>query len=204
MRLDILKVAKKHIFFDGWNDKIIDSIARKSKFKSEEIGVLFPKGYKSILELYLLDLNDDMIKACQKINLSKMKTHERIREIILLRLKNNEKDKKLIRKTFFSLMLPQHYKIATATLYDVVDKIWFITGDNSTDFNFYTKRAILALIYSSTVFYWLNNNKNLEQTKIFLNKQLKKIATFTKVKKNLKVANDFLPHVFSLAKEFKR
>ena len=125
MRLDILKIAIKHDLFDGWNHEIIDSIASKSKFKSEEIAILFPKGYKSILEFYLSDLNDNMFGTYQKINLTKMKTHERVREIILLILKNNKKNKKLIRKTFFSLILPQHYKIATAALYDVVDKIWF-------------------------------------------------------------------------------
>ena len=203
-RLDVLNVAKKHIVVNGWNNKIIDSVAREGKFKSIEISVLFPKGYQSILELYLSNLNDEMTKACKKIDLSRMKTHERIREIIFLRLKINEKDKKLIRRTIFTLIFPQHSKIATSALYNTVDQIWFIAGDNSSDFNFYTKRTILAAIYSSTIFYWINKNNNLEQTKSFLDKQLKKIAKISKIKEKLKITFSILPNCFSLAKEFMR
>ena len=32
-------------------------------------------------------------------------------------------------------------------LYKTVDNMWYLAGDNSTDFNFYTKRLTLALIY---------------------------------------------------------
>ena len=32
----------------------------------------------------------------------------------------------------------------------MVDDIWYMAGDKSTDFNWYTKRAILAAIYTST------------------------------------------------------
>lgn len=32
----------------------------------------------------------------------------------------------------------------------MVDDIWYWAGDRSTDFNWYTKRALLAGIYTST------------------------------------------------------
>ncbi len=204
IRIDIVSVAKEHIILNGWNDNIVDFIVSKNKFRREVILALFPKGYKSILEFYLSILNDRMTKASQKINLSRMKTHERVKEIILLRLKMNKKDKKLLKKTMFTLMLPQHSKIATLSLYNIVDQIWFIAGDKSTDFNFYTKRAILALIYSSTIFYWLNNDKDFNQTKNFLNKQLEKVSIIPKIKKKLNKASIFLPNFFNLAKEFKQ
>ena len=90
-------------------------------------------------------------------------------EIILMRLKINDKDRALIKQTFFTLMLPHHIKIATRSLYNTSDKIWYLAGDHSTNFNYYTKRAILASVYSSTVFYWFNGDKTLEQTKNFYN-----------------------------------
>ena len=91
VRMDILSLAKKHILLGGWNDNIFLSVSKYSKYKEEEIRALFPKGYKSLLELYLLNSDQEMTKAFHKMDLMKIKTHERIKQIILLRLKINEK-----------------------------------------------------------------------------------------------------------------
>ena len=39
-------------------------------------------GYKSLLELYLSNADIEMTKACKQLKLIRMKTHERIKEII--------------------------------------------------------------------------------------------------------------------------
>ena len=54
------------------------------------------------------------------------------------------------------------------------------------------------------MFYWLNNDKNLNQTKNFLDKQLKKVSIIPKIKEKLKKASNYLPNFLVLAKEFKR
>ena len=119
-----------------------------------------------------------------------------------MRLKINEKDKNLVKQTFFTLMLPHHTKIATSSLYHTVDQIWYLAGDHSTNFNFYTKRAILAVLYSSTVFYWMSGNHTLEQTKKFLNNQLKKVSKIPKVTEGARSAVDISRKIFSFAKNF--
>ena len=135
----------------------------------------------------------------KSLNLIRMKTHKRIREIILLRLKINQNEKSLIKKTYFTLLLPQHSKIASMSLYKIVDQMWFIAGDKSTDFNFYSKRAILAAIYSSTFFYWINN-QDFKKTVQFLDLQLKKISKIPKIKKRIKNLTNFLPKIFKILK----
>ena len=203
-RLEILRNVKKNIIINGWNDNIFSIITKESKYNEEEVRALFSQGYKSLLELYLFNADQEMIKACNKIDLIRMKIHERIREIILIKLKISTKDKNLVKITFFTLMLPQHFNIATYSLYRTVDHIWYIAGDNSTDFNFYTKRLILAGIYSSTIFYWLNGDKTFEQIKDFLNNQLKQISKIPKIKEQIKSTINILPKSFSFAKNFSR
>ena len=201
IRLDILRRAKKHIVLNGWNDKIFSLIAKEGKYKEKEIISFFPEGYKSLLKLYLYNADQEMIEACKKINFIRMRTSERVKRIILLRLKKNEKDKKLIKKTIFTLILPKHTKIATLGLYNTIDNIWYIAGDNSTDFNYYSKRAILISIYSATLFYWVNKNyTTLEQTKIFLNKQFKNVSKIPNLKERVKLIISLVPKIFSLAK----
>ena len=198
-RKEILNESKKYIVKDGWNENLLESISKKRKYKINEITALFPEGYLSLLKYYLKELNLQMTHSSKNLNLSQMKVHERIREIILLRLKNSQDEKELIKKTYFNFLLPCHHKIALISLYETVDQIWFIARDNSTDFNFYSKRAILAAIYSSTVLHWMNNN-SFNQTKIFLDNQLKKVSKIPQLKKNIKNISNLLPQVFSFIK----
>ena len=39
-----------------------------------------------------------------------------------------------------------------------IDTVWHAAGDTSADFSWYTKRAILAPIYSLALLYWLRDD----------------------------------------------
>eukprot|EP00958_Prasinococcus_capsulatus_P010980 scaffold1077_cov388-Prasinococcus_capsulatus_cf.AAC.12 len=45
---------------------------------------------------------------------------------------------------------PEHVSKALAQLYVTVDEIWGSAGDTSTDYNWYTKRSLLAAVYTAT------------------------------------------------------
>ena len=77
--------------------------------------------------------------------------------------------------------------------------IWYIAGDNSTDFNFYTKRAILASIYSSVILHFVNNN-NLDKTIDLLNLQLKRVSKIPIIKSKVKDVIQNTPNMFNLFK----
>ena len=47
--------------------------------------------------------------------------------------------------------------LALKSLYRTVDAVWYGIGDTSTDWNFYSKRAILAGVYGATLLYWLDD-----------------------------------------------
>ena len=67
--------------------------------------------------------------------------------------------------------------------YRTVDNIWYLAGDKSTDYNFYTKRFILACVYYSTLIYWLKiTDNNLEKTKKFIEKSIKNTSIIPKLK----------------------
>ena len=73
-----------------------------------------------------------------------------------------------------------------ATLVDdsgAVDAIWYAAGDTSSDFNFYTKRATLAGVFSSTLFYWLNDRSEGDAaTWAFLDRRIDDVMRFEKFK----------------------
>jgi len=190
-RKKILKDIKALVIKDGWNDQLFFNYAKISKFSNEEINALFPEGYKTLIDMYLEEINLKMTKNSKKINLIRLRTHERVRELVKLRLNIMLKEKILVKKTFIHLLLPFNHKIAYKNLYRTVDQIWFLAGDNSTDFNFYSKRIILATIYTSTISHFINNN-NFIETINFLEKNLKKVSLIPKLKNKTKNFSEFL------------
>jgi len=197
----ILGEAKSHVIRHGWNKDLFLYISKSSKFKYEELNALFPNGYKSLLQIYLNQINEQMTKESKSMNLIRLKVHERIRALIITRLQIMVKEKKLISKTFIHLALPGNYKFAFKNLYKAVDQIWFLAGDNSTDFNFYSKRLILGSIYTITLMHFINND-NLDETIKILNKQLKKVSKIPNLKNKIKGALDIIPNILKLGKKF--
>lgn len=201
IRNEILNEAKSYVIKHGWNENLINKVAKNSKYGSAVIVTLFPEGYISFVQLYLDEINTKMTIESEKLNLIRLKVHERIRELCILRFKIMYKEKKLVSKTFFHLLLPHNYKFCLKNLYKTVDQIWYLAGDNSTDFNFYSKRVILASIYSNTLIHFINNN-DFSETKNLLNKQLKKVAKIPKIKDRFKNVIKLFPHLFKLRKNF--
>ena len=50
---------------------------------------------------------------------------------------------------------PQAAAAALQRLAELVDDVWAAAGDTSSDYNWYTKRALLAGVYTSTELYML-------------------------------------------------
>jgi ubiquinone biosynthesis protein COQ9 len=65
--------------------------------------------------------------------------------------------------------------------------MWRAAGDTSTDFNFYTKRGILAGVYTSTLMRWFNDASEDESgTHAFLDARIENVMQFEKFKAGMK------------------
>ena len=63
------------------------------------------------------------------------------------------------------------------------DAIWNALGDTSEDVNWYTKRATLSGVYSSTVLYWLgDDSEDNEDTWAFLDRRIENVMQIEKLK----------------------
>ena len=203
-RLKILTSAKKHIPFDGWNEKIFSAVANDLKISIDEIHALFPNNYIDLLKFYLEDSENKMLIDSKKLKISNMKINKKIYEIILFRIKKNLNNKQLIRKTFIALSSPKNSLLGMSSLFSIVDNMWFVAGDNSSDFNYYTKRLVLAGVYTSVLLYWLNDDsKNLIKTENYLNKQLKKTSFIKKIKKSIINFSNNTSDILNFKKRFK-
>jgi ubiquinone biosynthesis protein COQ9 len=83
---------------------------------------------------------------------------ERIAAGVRARIEVMTPHKESARRAAAFLALPQNAPLAARLLFSTVDAIWRAAGDQTSDFNYYTKRALLAGVYGSTLLYWLSDS----------------------------------------------
>ncbi len=121
-----------------------------------------------------------MLAKIQQVDMQQLKIRQRIKRAILIRLELFEEIKPTITKTVAFLSLPWNIINATQFMWRTCDLIWYEAGgDNSTDFNHYTKRSLLMGVYSSTLMYWLSDNsKDYLDTEQFLDDRIDNVMKF--------------------------
>ncbi len=189
-KISILEDAKKFIRKEGWSNNLFDKL-KNNKIKITDLTYLFPNGYKDLLDLAMNEINMSLENKIKKINIINFPISKRIKKILTIRLEILNEDKIFYKKTFNHLILPQNTKIMKKNLYKSIDEMWYLAGDNSTDFNFYTKRITLAFIYLNALFILFN--KNIDAAEINIDKNLKKISKIPKIKDRFSFIKDSLP-----------
>ena len=186
----ILEKAKKIVRKDGWNEKIINKLLDQDVSASDLV-FFFKNDYKEILNFSLDDLNLILENRIKKINIINFPTNKRIKKILMERMKIIHEDKAFFKKTFNHILLPQNFKIMKKNLYKTTDSMWYLAGDNSTDFNYYTKRLILSFVYINCLFVLFN--KDIKDVELVIDENLKKISKIPKLKDRLSILKDNLP-----------
>ena len=183
-RLELISLSKKIVKKYGWNDVLFEKISFHNKISYDELIILFPDGYKEMLKLSLDYLNYELENMCSQYDFVRIPVHKRIKKIILTKINLINKNKDFYRRTFYFLLIPINYKILTAYLYKSANLMWYIAGDKSTDFNYYTKRMILSGVYSSLILHFINND-NILETEKKLDDSLLKVSKIPLIKEKI-------------------
>jgi len=199
-RLNILKLSKNIIVKNGWNENSLKVISEKTNFSLNELNVLFPEGYKDLLIFSLDEINLQLENYFKKINLIRFPLHKRIRKILITKINLMNKSKNFYKKIFFYLLLPHNSRFLSKQLYKSVDLMWFIAGDNSTDFNYYTKRIILLGIYSRIILNFFNNS-DLKKLEELIDVNLNYVSKIPKLKKRLSFFKENIPSFFNVLRK---
>ena len=182
----LLAAILAHVPFDGWSESAFHIGAKDAGISLERALNAFPGGMAEVLAFYHDSADRWMIEALAREPLAEMKIRERIAKAVRLRLEQNLAHREAVRSGCSFLLMPQHAPLAAKLLYRTVDAIWYAIGDRSTDFNFYTKRGLLAAVYGSTVLYWLNDKSpHCAATWTFLDRRIQEVMLVPKAIANL-------------------
>lgn len=195
MRERVLACAIGHAAFEGFTDSVLQKAGAEAGLDKKRLVELFPEGPISLVEFYSTHTDAQMQERLAEMDLKAMKVRQRIATAIQTRLAIMKPHKEAARRAAALLLLPMHAARGAKLIYHTVDSMWRAAGDTSTDFNFYTKRGILAGVYSSTLLRWFNDTSQDEQaTKEFLNARIDNVMQFEALKARTKKAlADFAP-----------
>jgi ubiquinone biosynthesis protein COQ9 len=155
--LALLRAVLRHVPFDGWSPAALKAGAGDLGLDLPRALLLVPGGMSELAELFHEEADRQMLEALAQYDLGKLKIRERIALAVRLRLAPWNGEREAVRRLLGFLAQPQEAPRAARLLYRTVDAIWHGIGDRSTDYNFYTKRALLAGVISSTALYWLED-----------------------------------------------
>lgn len=181
-----------HVVFDGWSPKSLAAGMSELEDEDAQTKLLFPRGVKD-LAIHFGDFIDrGMLTELGKIDVEKLSIRERIETSVLLRLSLLSPHKEAIRRLLSFLALPGNHSTGFKITLKTVDLIWYAAGDTATDFNYYTKRGLLASVYSLTILYWLSDtSQGCNKTELFLSQRLNDVMQIPKlrnrVQKNIQV-----------------
>ncbi len=176
-----LQAILPNIAFDGWTDKAMRQTTLGLGLPTGTENRLFPDGPKQLLTFFIDWVNRQMVTAAEGIDLDDMRVRDRVTWLVRKRLEILHPHKEALRAALAFLAQPQHAALASRLLYRSCDRIWRLAGDRSTDFNFYTKRGLLAGVLSSTTLYWLNDrSEDHTESWAFLDRRIENVMTLGK------------------------
>jgi ubiquinone biosynthesis protein COQ9 len=202
LRLALLKSSLAEVPFEGWTRAAFEAGARELGLGAGEVERAFPDGVREAIDLWTAVADEDMLAELGTVDVASLKMRERISLAIKIRLMQNAEHREALRRALSVLALPTNAGLACRLLYRTVDSIWFGVGDRATDFSFYSKRALLAAVYSATVLYWLDDrSEGFSETWSFLDRRIADVMRLPKLFARVKHLGGFIPNPFVLFRQ---
>lgn len=195
-RRALLATTLAHVPFDGWSTQALNAGATDLGLAPGTPARLFPGGPPEILSFASAEADLAMLRGLAEHDLASLKVRQRIALAVRLRIEYDIPHREAVARAAAYLALPQHQPLALKCLYATVDAMWHGIGDTSVDFNFYSKRALLAGVVSSTVLYWLQDQTdNFEATWAFLERRIADVLKIQNLRGRIERAAKNLPFV---------
>ena len=157
----------------GWNMLVFEETQKKLKYNSSLVEELFPRKLDDLILFFNYVTNDKLSRTYKKKRFNKKSIRVSVLNAVKIRFELLNTNKDSIKKSLFFLSNPSKQILSGKLIYKTVDYVWKLIGDKSTDYNFYTKRIILASIYSAAIMIWINDKSdNLDKTFNFLDKSI--------------------------------
>lgn len=196
LRPHLVAALLPHVAFDGWTEAALNRAAQDIGIAEDRAVLAFPRGGLDMILAWLALIDDAMAKALAQYPLETLKIRDRIHKAVMLRLEQIAPYKEAMRRAMPLLALPHNASAALRSTWRTVDAMWMAAGDSATDFNYYSKRTLLAGIYGATLMVWLDDeSEGCKETEGFLARRIGNVMAFEKVKARVRSQQERMPSV---------
>ena len=191
-RQKIMESVLTQVSFDGWTKAAFDQGLQQAGLTRGEADLLFPQGLRDVIDLFNAATDEAMqTRIDEQHNFNRMKVRDKIAFAVRARLDYLTPHRDAMRRLMIWYVMPMHAPLALKRLYQTVDQIWRAAGDTSTDFNFYTKRLLLAGVMKATMLFWLHDESpGARDSWDFLDRRLSEVL---KLGKGISLIKEWLP-----------
>ncbi|MFV0474021.1 MAG: COQ9 family protein, partial [Pikeienuella sp.] len=187
----LTEAALAHAPFDGWTGATWRAALEDTGIDETLARAAAPRGAIDLAAAFHRAGDAAMARHAAETDLSLLRYSERVAALVRFRLETATRDKEAVRRAVTLFSLPLNAPEGARLIWGTADAIWTALGDASSDFNWYSKRAILSGVYSSTLLFWLGDqSEGHERTWAFLSRRIDDVMRFEKTKAKAK-ANPF-------------
>ena len=176
--------------FDGWSVKAVDEAARLAGVDPELARYAFADGQMAMISAWIAHVDAEMERLAPASSLAGLPIRERIRRLVMARLDVVAGREEALSRAMAVMAMPRNVLAATRLGWHSADAMWRLAGDTATDYNHYTKRAILGTIYAATLKVFASDTSEdamgpKAETRAFLDRRIEGIIRFEKTKAQL-------------------
>lgn len=192
----LLDAALNHVAFDGWSETTFRAATRDAEVDPVVARGLYPRGAVDMAMAFHRRGDEQMAQALSAKDQTGLRYRDRVALAVRTRIEVIP-DREAVRRGATLFALPMYAADGAKLIWGTADRIWCELGDSTRDFNWYTKRATLSGVYSSSVLYWLGDDSVDQQaTWDFIDRRIDDVMAFEKTKAKIR-GNPVLSRVLS-------
>lgn len=164
----------------GWNARLVRAACAANGLSLGDQELLLPNGARDLAVLLWRRRDDQAMAALAKLDPATLKIRERIAQAVSARLEAGAADAAAEKRAAGFLALPTNADLAAGLTWATADRLWRWAGDTATDWNHYSKRAILSGILVPAMTLRLFDGRTA--AKDFVARRIENVMTFEKWK----------------------
>lgn len=185
-RKAVVAASLPHVAFDGWSDKTLARAVDEAGVDPGLSRLAFPRGGVDLALAFHYDRDARLAAKLAEADLEELRFRDRIAHAVALRLELVAADREAVRRGTALLALPHYAPDGARAIWHSADTIWTSLGDTSRDYNWYSKRATLSAVLSSSLLYWLGDNTpDFSATREFIHRRIDNVMQFEGMKAQL-------------------
>lgn len=164
----------------GWNSRLVRAACADKGLSKGDEELLLPNGARDLAALLSRRHDDRAMAILADVDPKSLKIRERIARALSARMEAGAEHIEATKRCAAFLALPVNADLGLKLTWETADLLWRWAGDTTTDWNHYSKRAILSgILVPALTMRWFDGR---EAAEAFVARRIENVMAFEKWK----------------------